>query len=239
MPFLYKDKLFNKLIQSQEYAGQAKDTGIYRQTFKIIGKHWFLSLSMCVLAFTETSFNTNFDVIAFSLGTTPYAVVFLLGGFSGALDSAASWIYSRIIWNTTVCFRWHFFLASFLLVFASAALLSFNGWDKNVYFLPVLAVILELIGVWWSIFIAGRVRDASSQNTYGQTMAAFRVPRSLVTFIGVTSIGTALQAGKLEWILLLNTVLLAALLMLCVWLNQREKRKITVVKDSLTGDAAN
>ncbi|WP_431295641.1 hypothetical protein [Rahnella sp. PAMC 25559] len=228
---LHKNKYLAKLSQDLENSAHEKSIGVYRQTFYTIGKHWFLALSMCVLAFTETSFNTNFDVIAFSLGTTPYAVVFLLGALSGALDSAASWIYPRLMGNMSIRFKWYFFLAAFLLVFGVATLLSYNGWDKNAYFLPTLAVILELIGVWWSIFIAGRVRDTSSHGTYGQTMAAFRVPRSLVTFIGVTSIGTALQAGKLEWILLFNTALLTLLLVTYIWSTYGKRSKITATKD--------
>jgi hypothetical protein len=43
-------------------------------------------------------------------------------------------------------------------------------------------------------------------------MAAFRVPRSLVTFLGVTSIGTALQTGNL-WFILAFDLLLIIMLM--------------------------
>lgn len=42
----------------------------------------------------------------------------------------------------------------------------------------------EMWIIWWSIFIAGQVRAASHEGEYGQTMAAFRVPRSVVTSSG-------------------------------------------------------
>lgn len=89
-----------------------RKVGVYRQTFHLLKKNWFLALAMCILAFTETSFNTNFDVIAFSLGTTPFAAVFLLGAFSGGLDTCASWLYPKIIGSTGIHFRWVFFLVS-------------------------------------------------------------------------------------------------------------------------------
>ncbi|QDX31416.1 MFS transporter [Dickeya poaceiphila] len=196
--------------------------GIYHQTFRCLKRNWFLALAMCVMAFTETSFNTNFDVIAFSLGTTPFAAVFILGAISGILDSLASWFYPRSVGKTTVNFRWRFFLSTFLLIFSVAALLTFCGYDKKPWFLPSLALCLELTGVWWSIFIAGQVRAASPQGEYGQTMAAFRVPRSVVTFFGMTTIGTALQSGDIVWILSADTALLFLLLALNVYLYMKK-----------------
>ncbi|WP_210531100.1 hypothetical protein [Pantoea ananatis] len=193
-------------------------SGIYRQTFRCLKRNWFLALAMCVMAFTETSFNTNFDVIAFSLGTTPFAAVFILGAISGVLDSLASWYYPRSVGKTTVKFRWRFFLCTFLVIFSGAVLLTFWDYDKKPWFLPSLALCLELTGVWWSIFIAGQVRAASHEGEYGQTMAAFRVPRSVVTFFGMTTIGTALQAGEITWVLTADTVLLFLLLTLNLYL---------------------
>lgn len=192
--------------------------GIYRQTFRCLKRNWFLALAMCVMAFTETSFNTNFDVIAFSLGTTPFAAVFILGAISGVLDSLASWFYPRSVGQTTVSFRWHFFLCTFLFIFSGAALLTFWDYDRKPWFLPSLALCLELTGVWWSIFIAGQVRATSHEGEYGQTMAAFRVPRSVVTFFGMTTIGTALQSGEIAWVLSADTALLFLLLALNVHL---------------------
>ncbi|WP_312122117.1 hypothetical protein [Kosakonia cowanii] len=191
--------------------------GIYYQSYQVLRKNWFLAFSMCIIAFTETSFNTNFDVIAFTTGTTPFAAVFLMGAICGILDSLASWLYPKAIGNTTVTFRWFFFLSTFLIIFMVATLLTLYGYNNNPWFLPSLALLLELTGVWWAIFIAGRVRDASHDGNYGQTMAAFRVPRSVVTFIGVTSIGTALQSGKIEWILFLNTMLLTIILVFNIY----------------------
>ena len=193
-------------------------SGIYRQTFRCLKRNWFLALAMCVMAFTETSFKTNFDVIAFSLGTTPFAAVFILGAISGIFDSLASWFYPHSVGKTTVNFRWRFFLCSFLVIFLGATLLTFWGYDKKQWFLPSLALCLELTGIWWSIFIAGQVRAASHEGEYGQTMAAFRVPRSVVTFFGMTTIGTALQSGEITWVLSADTVLLFLLLALNVYL---------------------
>ena len=189
----------------------------YYQSLTLIRKYWFLALSMCLLAFTETSFSTNFDVIAFSLGTTPFAVVFLFGAVSGALESAASWLYPKCFSHTTTSFRWHFFLRAFFIIFATAAWMSFWNMDSSPWFLPVVAIVLETVGIWWAIFIAGRVREASGKGAYGQTMAAFRMPRSLVTFIGITSIGAVLQTGALLWIFLWNAVLLGALFMIYLY----------------------
>lgn len=71
------------------------------------------------------SFNTNFDVIAFSLGTTPFVVVFILSAISGVLDSLASWFYPRSVGKTMVKFRWRFFLSTFLLIFFGSVLTYF------------------------------------------------------------------------------------------------------------------
>jgi hypothetical protein len=49
-------------------------------------------------------------------------------------------------------------------------------------------------------------------------MAAFRVPRSVVTFFGMTTIGTALQSGEIAWVLSADTVLLFLLLALNIYL---------------------
>ena len=186
---------------------------IYKESLDLICKNWFLALSICIFAFTETSFLTNFDVIAFSLGATPYAFVFLMGAISGMIDSIASWLYPKLLQNRTLNFKWCFFLAISFLIYSSSALLAFNGFDKkNLWFIPMLVITLDFIGVWWSIFSSANVREASSQGSYGQTMAAFRVPRSLVTFLGVTSIGTALQTGNL-WFILAFDLLLIIMLM--------------------------
>lgn len=188
---------------------------IYKKSFLLIKENGFLALAMCAIAFTETSFSANFDVIAFTLKTTPYTVIFLFGAVSGILDSFASWLYPKILKFGNTSFRWYFFLCSFLLVFAIAATLSMsNTASHSPLFLPAVVVSLEFIGVWWGIFISARVREASRVNEYGQTMAAFRIPRSLVTFFGITSIGTALQSGKMEWVFIINTILLALVILL-------------------------
>jgi len=191
-----------------------KNTGIYKETFKLIQKNWFLSLSMCTLAFAETSFNTNFDVVAFSLNTTPYSIVFLMGAISGALDSIASSLYPFILSKKNNSFKYNFLLSLFLFSFFIFSVAYFIGYGSKPLFLPLLSITIGLIGVWWSIFISGLVRSISDNNSYGQTMAAFRVPRSLITFLGVTSIGVAIQGGRIDSILLINTSLLLLLIVI-------------------------
>lgn len=193
--------------------GEKKGKNVYKESFFLIRKNWFLALSICVFAFTETSFLTNFDVIAFSLGATPYAFVFLMGAISGMVDSIASWLYPRLLQCRSSNFKWLFFLANSALIFFFSSIFAFNDFDKrNIWFIPALVIVLDFIGVWWSIFTSANVREASSPGAYGQTMAAFRVPRSFVTFMGVTSIGTALQAGNLWIILALDLLLIFMLL---------------------------
>ncbi|WP_275272886.1 hypothetical protein, partial [Pantoea ananatis] len=69
--FLLSSLTLLPLIRGKSSAGpeeavpdtEKKDfSGIYRQTFRCLKRNWFLALAMCVMAFTETSFNTNFDV---------------------------------------------------------------------------------------------------------------------------------------------------------------------------------
>lgn len=86
----------------------------------------------------------------------------------------------------------------------------------------MLVIILDFLGVWWSIFTSANVRATSSAGAYGQTMAAFRIPRSLVTFIGVTSIGTALQAGNL-WVILAFDLMLIFMLLTCYKICEQNK----------------
>lgn len=186
---------------------------VYKESLILIRKNWFLALSICIFAFTETSFLTNFDVIAFSLGATPYAFVFLMGAISGMVDSIASWLYPRLLQYKSSNFKWYFFLLTSASIFIFSSVFAFNDFDKiNVWFIPVLVIILDFMGVWWSIFTSANIRATSSAGAYGQTMAAFRIPRSLVTFMGVTSIGTALQAGNLWIILSLDLMLIFILL---------------------------
>lgn len=188
---------------------------VYKKSFLLIKENGFLALAMCTIAFTETSFSANFDVIAFTLKTTPYTVIFLFGAVSGIMDSCASWLYPKILKFGSTNFRWYFLLCSFLLVFATAAALSMSNITSNSpLFLPAVVVSLEFIGVWWGIFISARVREASRVNEYGQTMASFRIPRSLITFFGITSIGAALQSGKMEWVFTVNATLLAMVILL-------------------------
>ena len=217
LPLLFLSENRSSLNETAEETCDKKTKNIYQQTLLLLRKHWFLALAMCVLAYSETSFNTNFDVIAFSLGATPASVIFLFGALSGVLGAFSSWAYPRLFEHVSIHFRWIFFLIAFTTVFMVSAILAMWGYDKhNPWFIPCLAFILEIVGIWWSIFIAGRVRACSEKNAYGQTMAAFRVPRSLITFIGVTTIGSALQSGELWWILIFNTFLLGALILIYI-----------------------
>ncbi len=119
-----------------------------------------------------------------------------------------------------------FFSVHLFSYFSGAVLLTFWDYDKKPWFLPSLALCLELTGVWWSIFIAGQVRAASHEGEYGQTMAAFRVPRSVVTFFGMTTIGTALQSGEIAWVLSADTVLLFLLLALNIYLYLKKMQPV-------------
>ncbi|MCT4707671.1 hypothetical protein MUA03_17460 [Enterobacteriaceae bacterium H16N7] len=228
IPLFFVNERINLSEKNIRGLPDKESRNIYLQTFHLLKKHWYLALAMCVLAFAETSFNTNFDVIAFSLGATPVSIVFLFVALSGILGTFASWVYPRSLGHTSVAFRWNFFLMLFMSVFLIAALLAFCGFDKySSWFIPSLAFVLEIVGIWWSIFIAGRVRACSEGNTYGQTMAAFRVPRSLVTFVGITSIGSALQSGEIAWILLFDTCLLGSLATIYIWsLKSEHKERI-------------
>lgn len=210
LPFIKKEQ---DIYEPKEFTDDSSPMNVYKNMLNLLTKHWFLALSMCILAFTEASLQINFDVIGFSIGATPFAMIFLLGAISGALDSLSSWFYPKFIKYTKVKIRWYFFLSAFLLIFFLATCAAYLGFDKSSpWFLPILFVCIEFIGVWWGIFSQAQVRATSDENSYGQTMAAFRIPRSIVTFFGMLSIGSALQLDKLWVSLMFSTFLLICLL---------------------------
>ncbi|MDO4698154.1 MAG: hypothetical protein Q4A60_05695 [Pasteurellaceae bacterium] len=166
-----------------------------------------LLIPICCVAFSESAFNVNFEVIAFTLKSTPFFIIFLFGLISGLLDWITSHLYPRYFSPLPEKHKWQLLLASFSSLFFLAFLMDRLHYAQQTWFLPTLAILLEIIGIIWGIFIAAKIRSVCPSGQYGQMMAIFRIPRAMITFIGIIGIGALLDQQALWFVFFINTVL--------------------------------
>lgn len=209
--------LFPVIAQSSAVIDNEEKPSEILNIFPFLRKHLLIVIPICCVAFTESSFNINFEVIAFSLKTTPLFIIFLFGLISGILDWITSYFYPKYISPLTEKQKWQIFMGGFIVLFSVATILEYFQLSKTAWFLPILAVLLEIMGISWGIFIAAKVRALSSAGNYGQTMAIFRIPRAIITFLGILGIGAYLNQQNLTMLFLMNTLLfiLTSLLLIC------------------------
>lgn len=187
---------------------------VYLQSLKHIVAHWYLTLAICIVAFTEASFTSNSSLIGFSLGATPDRWIFLLSALGGVINWASAIIYPRIFSTLEDNTKQMFLIISFLLIFVFAGILSLFSFDiSNIYFFPILIVILDCFGEWWAIYISSAVRKTSPAGAYGQTMASFRAPRAFTTFMGILLIGSALEHSSIKTVMFLNVLFIFTLIL--------------------------
>lgn len=190
-------------------------------TFSILKRYVFLVIPICCVAFTESAFNVNFEMIAFTLKSTPFFIIFLFGLINGILDWTTSFLYPKYFSPLPEKQKWQYIMASFILLFFITFLIDYFKSSHSPWFLPIFAVLLEIIGIIWGIFIATKIRNLCPDGQYGKIMAIFRIPRAIITFIGIIGIGAILNHQALWLIFLLNSLLfLFTIIALYYW---REK----------------
>jgi MFS family permease len=177
----------------------------------------FLVVSVVVVALTVDAVGTNLESIAVYFDAFPIRFVLLGAAFEGFLSMAAASYYSaRFAGAASGLALPH--LLSLALFFVSFALLLAvyyvgDGYGALLFFM--LSYITASVGnCWWGIVSIVWIRSSTENGNYARTMAAIKMPRALVTFIGVGSVGIFLDRSGLDALLLGCAAAMACLLVL-------------------------
>jgi hypothetical protein len=185
-------------------------------TIRFLANYWFILLPIVVIAFTETSFLSNFELIGLTVGSAPISLIFFAGALKGVLTVGFAHTYhvyfsGRTASNfvilsaiTTTC------SLSFLFMFAHQWISA--GADtlvlQQILLLAAVAGFLAS-GSWWGIFSLSLVRRVSEPGRYAETAAYFKLPRAVITFAGITLLGISVDSHWFAPLMLLNGLLVA------------------------------
>jgi hypothetical protein len=177
----------------------------------------FLVVSVVVVALTVDAVGTNIESIVVYFDAFPIRFVLLGTAFEGFLSMAAASFYSaRFAGAASGSALPHLLsLALFLVSFALLLAVYYvgDGYGALVFFF--LSYVTVSVGTcWWGIVSIVWIRSSTENGTYARTMAAIRVPRALVTFIGVGSVGMILDRSGLDVLLFGCASAMACLLFL-------------------------
>lgn len=188
-----------------------------RFVFGVIRRVPFLVASVVVIALTVDAVGTNLESIAVYFDAFPIRFVLLGAAFEGFLSmAAASYYTARFAGAASGSALPHLLsLSLFLVSFALLLAVYYVGDGYGALLFFMLSYITASVGnCWWGIVSIVWIRSSTENGTYARTMAAIKVPRAFVTFIGVGSVGMILDRSGLNALLLGCASAMACLLLL-------------------------
>ncbi len=173
--------------------------------FSVVRRVPFLIISVITVALTVDAVGANLESIVAYLDAFPVHFIFVASAFEGLLSMAAAAIYGARLTNAKRDLLLPYTLSISLFLMSFTCLLTVNilgGGSGALLFFAFSYIAGSVANSWWGIVSAVWIRRSAENGAYARTMAAIKVPRALITFIGVGTVGVSLdQSGLDVWLL--------------------------------------
>jgi len=200
MPSLNTDR--DSLADEEQEAAQGSSLHF---VLSVVRRVPFLIISVITVALTVDAVGANLESIVAYLDAFPVHFIFVASAFEGLLSMAAAAIYGARLTNAKRDLLLPYTLSISLFLMSFTCLLTVNilgGGPDALLFFAFSYMTGSVANSWWGIVSAVWIRRSAENGAYARTMAAIKVPRALITFIGVGTVGVSLdQSGLDVWLL--------------------------------------
>jgi MFS family permease len=194
-------------------AERARQTSSLAFIVGVLRRNAFILLPILGIAATAHGIGTNVESIVAYLDAFPRRYVFLASAFEGLISVGAAAIYSARFAGDNRTDGPPYVLSLMLFALSFIALIGVTQFSGSLTPVSVFAfayLCSSVADTWWGILSMVWIRSRAENGSYARTMAAIKVPRATVTFLGVGIVGNFLDHATF------NNLLKACVLMMVV-----------------------